>query len=108
MLAGFETSPLAPTPKIPGRRRDLAVENPAPGNGIFGCRDGRLKSGVKDRNVTRDRTSAMIPAKIPTETAFPERAPRFAVSQVWIVGAPWLQPVPRWLSVGGSYNPVAV
>jgi hypothetical protein len=24
-------------PKIPGRRRDLAVENPAAGNGIFGC-----------------------------------------------------------------------
>jgi hypothetical protein len=40
---------------------------------------------VKDRNVTRDRTSATIPAKIPTETAYLERASRFAVSQDWMV-----------------------
>jgi hypothetical protein len=34
------------TPKIPsGADRDLAVENPDAGNGIFGCRDARLKSG---------------------------------------------------------------
>jgi len=31
-------------PKFPAAERDLAVENPAAGNGIFGCRDGRLKS----------------------------------------------------------------
>ncbi len=31
-------------PQFPAAERDLAVENPAAGNGIFGCRDGRLKS----------------------------------------------------------------
>jgi uncharacterized protein YndB with AHSA1/START domain len=29
----------------PSADRDLAVENPDAGNGIFGCRDARLKSG---------------------------------------------------------------
>jgi len=30
--------------KFPAAERDLAVKNPAAGNGIFGCRDGRLKA----------------------------------------------------------------
>jgi hypothetical protein len=52
----------------------IAAENPAAGNGIFGCRDGRLKAGVKDRKCHRRPNGATIPAKIPTETAYPESA----------------------------------
>jgi hypothetical protein len=45
-MDGFETSFLASIPqKFPAADRDLAVENPDAGNGIFGCRDARLKSG---------------------------------------------------------------
>jgi hypothetical protein len=41
--------------------RDLAVENPAAGNGIFGCRDGRLKSAEETASVTGDRKSGRSP-----------------------------------------------
>jgi hypothetical protein len=41
-----DTSFLASIPqKFPAAERDLAVENPDAGKGIFGCRDARLKSG---------------------------------------------------------------
>src|SRR6266478_5689444 len=43
----------------------------AAGNGIFGCRDGRLKSAEGTASVTGDRKSGTIPAKIPKETATP-------------------------------------
>ena len=39
--------------KFPAADRDLAVENPAAGNGIFGCRDWRLKIGLRDRKGHR-------------------------------------------------------
>src|SRR5258706_12234363 len=41
--------------KFPAADRDLAVENPAAGNGIFGCRDGRPKSGLRDRKCLQRR-----------------------------------------------------
>jgi hypothetical protein len=43
----------SPQKKFPAAERDLAVENPAAGNGIFGYRDGRLKIGLRDRKGHR-------------------------------------------------------
>jgi hypothetical protein len=40
-------------PKFPAAERDLVVENPAAGNGIFECRDGRIKIGLRDRKGHR-------------------------------------------------------
>jgi hypothetical protein len=57
----------------------LAVATAA-GNGIFGCRDERLKSAEETASVMGDRKSGTIPAKIPKETAYLESAPGFAVS----------------------------
>jgi hypothetical protein len=64
---------------------DIGRRNPAAGNGIFGCGDGRLKSAEETASVTGDRKGGTIPAKIPTETAYPESAQGFAVSEDWMV-----------------------
>jgi hypothetical protein len=44
------------------------------------------KIGLRDSNITRDRKSGMIPAKIPTETASLEPARRSVVWNDWMVG----------------------
>src|SRR6202011_4547424 len=43
------------TPNIPGLPNGIGRRNPAAGNGIFGCRDGRLKSAGETGRGTRDR-----------------------------------------------------
>jgi hypothetical protein len=40
-------------PKFPAADRHWAVENPAAGNGTFGCRDGTPKSDMRDRKRNR-------------------------------------------------------
>src|SRR5258707_11381064 len=54
------------SPKFPAAERDLAVENPAAGNGIFGCRDERLKIGLRDRKGSPETERAeRYPRKSP-------------------------------------------
>ena len=73
------------TPNIPGLPNGIGLRTAA-GNGIFGCRDGRLKSGRRDRKRHRRTERAeRYRAKIPKETAYLESAPGFAVSQDWMV-----------------------
>jgi hypothetical protein len=63
----------------------LARRNPTAGNGIFGCRDRRLKSAGETASVTGDRKSGTIPAKIPTETAHFDSGWKSAVWKDWMV-----------------------
>src|SRR5258706_1319700 len=58
-------------PKFPAAERDLAVENPAAGNGIFGCRDERLKTALKNASRNRARTNSTLSAIISAGTAYP-------------------------------------
>src|SRR3981081_1385717 len=70
----------------PGLLNRIGRRNPVAGNGIFGCRDGRLKSASETAGVTRDGKSGTIPPKIPTETAYPEGTSGSAVWEDWMVG----------------------
>jgi hypothetical protein len=59
--------------------------NPAAGNGIFGCRDGKPKIGSKTTNVPRDEKSNNEPAIIPAKTASFESPRKSAVWKDWMV-----------------------
>lgn len=48
----------------------LAVGTSVARNGIFCCRDGRVKIGIKDPGVSRDQNYGTTPAKIRAETAY--------------------------------------
>jgi hypothetical protein len=48
-----------------GHPSNIGRRTPAAGNGIFGCRDGRPKSGLESASFTRDRRSETIPGKNP-------------------------------------------
>jgi hypothetical protein len=69
----------------------LARRNPTAGNGIFGCRDRRLKSDGETASVTGDRKSGPIPAKIPTETAHFDSGWKSAVWKDWMVEMIWTE-----------------
>src|SRR5260370_1449458 len=50
ITARLETAFFRPkTPNVPGLPNGNGRRNPGAGNGIFGCRDGRLKIGLRDR-----------------------------------------------------------
>jgi hypothetical protein len=68
-----------------GLPSDIGRRNPAAGNGIFGCRDRRPKSGLESTSFTRDRRSGTIPAEIPTQTARFWAARKTAVWLDWMV-----------------------
>jgi hypothetical protein len=72
-------------PRFPSSRTALAAANPTAGNGIFGCRDGRLKSARETASATGDRKSRKIPAETPAETACCDSAWKSVVWSDWLV-----------------------
>jgi hypothetical protein len=67
----------------------LPLENPPAGNGIFYCRDRRLKSDRETASVPRDRKAGTIPANIPAETACFQSTTVSAVREDWMVETIW-------------------
>src|SRR5258708_28360313 len=65
----------------------IGRQNPAAGNGIFGCRDGSLKIGLRDRKGHRRPKESTVPTKIPAETPYSASYRKPAVSKDWIVCA---------------------
>jgi hypothetical protein len=61
--------------------------NPAAGNEIFGCRDGKPKIGSKDRQRPQRRKSKNEPAIIPAKTASFESPRKSVVWKDWVVEA---------------------
>ena len=57
----------------------------AVGNGIFGCRDGRLKIPGETVNVARRPGTLKIGCKIPAETASFRSTAVSAVREDWVV-----------------------
>jgi hypothetical protein len=100
LLTGFETSLLAvQTPKIPAAERDLASKTLPWGTefldgGQSGLKDRKRHRRPKERNDTR--------AKILTETAYPESAQGFAVSQDWMVAEAVSRNRSRFAGTGNS------
>src|ERR1039457_4113568 len=84
----------------------------AAGNGIFGCRDGRLKSAQEPAGVTGDRKSRTKPAKSPTETAHFYSACKSAVWWDWMVERKGFEPrvrsFDRPCSADRTQSPAAV
>jgi hypothetical protein len=73
------------TPNIPGLPNSIGRRNRAPGNGIFRCRDGRLKIGLKDRRRLRRPKERNNTGENPAETACFRSRTISAVRTDWMV-----------------------
>jgi hypothetical protein len=79
-----------------GLPNGVGPPRPAPGNGIFRCRDGTPESAVETTSVARDRRSGTILTEIPTETACFRSTRKPAVWLDWMVGLVWTElPTPH-------------
>ena len=75
---------LARLPQFPAAD-GIGRRSPAAGNGIFGCRDGRLKIGLRDLKRHRRPKERNDTGENPQRTAYLESTPGFAVSKDWMV-----------------------
>src|SRR5258706_12754466 len=82
-LEAARSSPLSRP--FPNAGRSVAVLNSVAGNGIFGCRDGRLKSAEETRYCRQRPGTLKIGGKNPAETASLQLTTVSAVREDWVV-----------------------